>query len=492
MDAKTEDQEKIQNAICEHWGLGENKYPIGEEWLKSVGYNSRQYFNKKYNDFIEKVNLINVPEIELLANEIMKHDAIFIQDVLDGLQSKVGKIVYFRKLFDMMKDNLHLLIEYDLYTSEFKKATKNTNLNEIMAIKICQVEHYKKMYKKLIKYSNNNGICDLDNVIGMVGVDEKKYVLKLLSNSKQVCLINKSGYWYIFENDNNLIYHTLGKMLNLVTFLPKEYVINAMRRTFSERKREIEKPSYEVLDEYLKKSTYVKENEMGQVYINVEKNKLSNIENKIIMKLNKDESYTYDELKSLLLKENEKEGTIIKAVYHSPILFYEKVDLDGTYKVISKDIMSKRAFISEDYLLLQDELAEIIEINKEYKKYTSAIIKIRLGQGKFRDELIKNRQCKCELCNISQKEMLIASHIKEFSISKPEEAMDINNGLLLCANHDKLFDKHLISFKSNGEIIISKKIERKIYADLAINEHSKINIYNERENYMIIHRSKLE
>lgn len=50
-----------------------------------------------------------------------------------------------------------------------------------------------------------------------------------------------------------------------------------------------------------------------------------------------------------------------------------------------------------------------------------------------------------------------ASHIKGFSDenTKDNEKYDINNGLLLCANADALFDKHLISVNDNKELVFS-------------------------------------
>lgn len=53
--------------------------------------------------------------------------------------------------------------------------------------------------------------------------------------------------------------------------------------------------------------------------------------------------------------------------------------------------------------------------------------------------------------------LFVASHIKGFSDpnTSDEEKYDINNGLLLCANADRLFDQHLISVNENKELIFS-------------------------------------
>lgn len=53
--------------------------------------------------------------------------------------------------------------------------------------------------------------------------------------------------------------------------------------------------------------------------------------------------------------------------------------------------------------------------------------------------------------------LFVASHIKGFSdkATTDEEKYDINNGLLLCANADALFDKHLITISENKELVFS-------------------------------------
>lgn len=56
-----------------------------------------------------------------------------------------------------------------------------------------------------------------------------------------------------------------------------------------------------------------------------------------------------------------------------------------------------------------------------------------------------------------------ASHIKAFSDpnTTDEEKYDINNGLLLCANADALFDKHLITINENKELVFSFLLDGK-------------------------------
>ena len=60
--------------------------------------------------------------------------------------------------------------------------------------------------------------------------------------------------------------------------------------------------------------------------------------------------------------------------------------------------------------------------------------------------------------------LFVASHIKGFSDPNTtnEEKYDINNGLLICANADALFDKHLISIDENKELVFSFLLDNDI------------------------------
>lgn len=73
--------------------------------------------------------------------------------------------------------------------------------------------------------------------------------------------------------------------------------------------------------------------------------------------------------------------------------------------------------------------------------------------------------------NIDDVPMLfIASHIKRYSDSSSEEAFDINNGLLLSANADALFDKHMITVTEDKQLKFSYLIDKdaKLKSDLRL------------------------
>ena len=80
-------------------------------------------------------------------------------------------------------------------------------------------------------------------------------------------------------------------------------------------------------------------------------------------------------------------------------------------------------------------------------------------QSFYKDTLFHEFNHACPICKICIPHMLIASHIKPFrDCAHIFEAIDHNNGLLLCRNHDYLFDQGYLTFDDKGYIILSEQL----------------------------------
>lgn len=119
-----------------------------------------------------------------------------------------------------------------------------------------------------------------------------------------------------------------------------------------------------------------------------------------------------------------------------------------------------------------------------------AIVKTRINQGVFRDKLIR-KYGKCCLCGVDDERLLIASHIKPWADSSPDERTDEDNGLLLCPNHDKLFDKGYISFDDEGYILISKGLSEHNLIFTNIHSDMKISLSAKEKKFMRYHREAI-
>lgn len=120
-----------------------------------------------------------------------------------------------------------------------------------------------------------------------------------------------------------------------------------------------------------------------------------------------------------------------------------------------------------------------------------AIIKSRVGQGKFRANLIEMWDG-CSVTNFLQTDILRASHIKPWRFSTNEERLDPYNGLLLLPNIDSLFDLGLISFQDNGKVIVSSRLSSSALSALGISINMGMRkVDNRHLPYLKFHRENI-
>jgi hypothetical protein len=86
-------------------------------------------------------------------------------------------------------------------------------------------------------------------------------------------------------------------------------------------------------------------------------------------------------------------------------------------------------------------------------------IQARIGQGWFRDKLF-NRWSGCSVTGLKNESVLRASHVKRWCDSNDTERLDVDNGLLLTANLDSLFEAALISFEDDGAMLIAPELTK--------------------------------
>lgn len=127
-------------------------------------------------------------------------------------------------------------------------------------------------------------------------------------------------------------------------------------------------------------------------------------------------------------------------------------------------------------ILLNEEIADTEK---------STLINTRIGQGKFRQQLIDYWKA-CAVTGFKNTDLLVASHIKPWRDSNDRERLDPFNGLLLQPNLDKAFDLGYITFRDRGEIVISELLESP--RSLGILPSMALKIKPEHQDYMTFHR----
>jgi hypothetical protein len=117
--------------------------------------------------------------------------------------------------------------------------------------------------------------------------------------------------------------------------------------------------------------------------------------------------------------------------------------------------------------------------------------KIRLGQQKVSKDLLPLWEGKCVLCGIDLPELLRSSHSIPWKDSTNEERLDPYNGILLCCNHDALYEKGLITFDGQGRLHISSVICDEDYLKYGLVSMAKIQIHSENKVYFKWHKKNI-
>ncbi|MGZ9413245.1 HNH endonuclease [Mycoplasma sp. AC157] len=188
-------------------------------------------------------------------------------------------------------------------------------------------------------------------------------------------------------------------------------------------------------------------------------------------------------------------------------------------KEIYKLNYRNNVYIIHNSKILDFFLNEIPQIYLDfYKKDIERELKLKtINRNKFKNPENENKyrrlfrqylfnvypeKCAFQNCDIDIPELLIASHIKPINEilkekidikDKREQICDYYNGFIFCANHDKLFDKFLISFDIDGNVLTKEnkflKSESSFFQN-TLKDKIGIKISVNHEKYLKFHRDK--
>jgi hypothetical protein len=119
----------------------------------------------------------------------------------------------------------------------------------------------------------------------------------------------------------------------------------------------------------------------------------------------------------------------------------------------SKIVSNLIAACGSDILRAVDDIQRLTFQENVSETSRKRLTDARLGQGKFRTQLDSAWGNACAVTGCSIQEVLRASHIKPWYSSNNRERLDPENGILLTAHLDALFDAGLISFDDAGAIL---------------------------------------
>jgi putative restriction endonuclease len=84
------------------------------------------------------------------------------------------------------------------------------------------------------------------------------------------------------------------------------------------------------------------------------------------------------------------------------------------------------------------------------RAYALRVVKARLHQQRFRDDVLRAYQHRCTICALRERELVQAAHI--VADPWPEGIAAVVNGLALCAIHHLAYDRNLLGIDATGGV----------------------------------------
>ena len=144
------------------------------------------------------------------------------------------------------------------------------------------------------------------------------------------------------------------------------------------------------------------------------------------------------------------------------------------------------------------------ELEKELQTYVprtplhttvEKMVKVRVGQQRFKRDVLTDCGRVCPFTNITDESLLIAGHIKPWAKSNDEEKLNPKNGLLFTPTFDRMFNNGFITFKDDTKLIISPLVSSTTAQLLGIQSNMELpipllgNSHKGRREFMEYHRN---
>ncbi len=118
------------------------------------------------------------------------------------------------------------------------------------------------------------------------------------------------------------------------------------------------------------------------------------------------------------------------------------------------------------------------------------LINARRGQGVFKTN-VKLNEKSCRVTGVNDPRFLIASHIKPWKDSNDEEKLHGCNGLLLAPHVDRLFDRGMITFTDDGQMLVSKHLKNSLLKSWGISTQVNVGSFNKDQAKFMDHHRKV-
>lgn len=154
---------------------------------------------------------------------------------------------------------------------------------------------------------------------------------------------------------------------------------------------------------------------------------------------------------------------MLEGIDYSDLLGQEELDHQELSRVVTNMVAQKRSRHLRDARDANDT-ERVVEQ------------KVRIGQHRFAAEVLENFRYTCGFCGFAPNtlrgnKLLVASHIKPWSVCNSQERVDVHNGVAACPTHDVAFDSGLITVNGGLKVHRAPKLETSSLADPGVDQY---------------------
>lgn len=121
------------------------------------------------------------------------------------------------------------------------------------------------------------------------------------------------------------------------------------------------------------------------------------------------------------------------------------------------DDLARLHDVAPDEGLQEELLPSEVELILEDGKTRSAMVQVRVNQGRFRKAVLTSYNATCCISGLANEKLVIASHIVPWGVDT-KNRLNPQNGLCLSALHDRAYDQGLITVLPDLKVRVAKTL----------------------------------
>ena len=323
-------------------------------------------------------------------------------------------------------------------------------------------------------------------------VDNDNYEIKKQDVLEFICKYPENAYVFIYTLKNDGILDLFKDLYYSESNFEKEFIIGDIYKLFNEKSISIQTENSNWSKQLIKYTNTILGFISNEMYLPRTLKVNNNTIDIFDISLNIEGTRTPTDLK----KKNDyiNKFSIDYIKYMLCEYTIKKVEYDENNLQPEETIASELAELKLD--LIDSKVNPNISNDFEKKQFIEDKMKTRnqTVQREFRKRLFDNNKNICPICGFSFAKFLIASHIKPYALcDNTYDTINQYNGLLLCPNHDKLFEsaKFMTIDSSTGEIILNEEAKKSKDYNMLQGKKVDMRLINcERTHYLRWHNQR--